>query len=158
MPVSQVTLHPATVHFPIALLLVGSVAALLYLYTSPRQTLCIMAWGSLLVGWATGGLAILTGLLAQSGLPPQAPYSAVLNGHIGTGLAIMLVYGTLLYRAWLVRNRARPGKPANLLDVPSARGWVTALLLLGMATVTITGWLGGELVYQWGVNVNRPGL
>ncbi len=121
MPVSQVTLHPATVHFPIALLLVGSLAALLYLYGSPRPVLRVMAWGSLRIGWASTGLAILTGLLAQSGLPPQAPYTAVLNWHIGTGFALLVIYGAPIYRAWVFRNRRRAGDPDDLLDVTQAR-------------------------------------
>lgn len=153
MPVSPVTLHPATVHFPIALLIVGSAAALLYCFWSPRPALRTLAWGSLLIGWASTGLAILTGLLAQSGLPPQAPYLNVLNGHIGGGFALLVIYGAIFYRAWLFRNRRRAADPPDLLDVRAARGWLSALLVIGMAVVTLTGWLGGELVYTWGVNV-----
>lgn len=153
MPVSLVTLHPATVHFPIALLIVGSGAALLYFFWSPRPFLRTLAWGSLWIGWASTGLAILTGLLAQSGLPPQAPYTGVLNGHIGGGLAVLVLYALVFYRAWIFGNRRRPTDPEDLLDAKGARGWLTTLLVVGMALVTLTGWLGGELVYTWGVNV-----
>lgn len=150
------TLHPPVVHFPIALLLLGSAAALLYLVGTRRAELRVLAWWPLRLGWLGAAVAVLTGLLAQSGLPPRPPYSGVLNWHIGSGLAILLVYGTLLYRQWLweaKRRRRGADAPSDLLDAPGARGWITVLLVLGIALVTLSGWLGGELVYTWGINV-----
>jgi uncharacterized membrane protein len=94
-------------------------------------------------------------LLAQGNLPPQAPYRAVLNGHITSALATILVYAAIFYRVWLHRNRRRIDDPADLFDLPTARGWLSLLLLLGMASVAMGGWLGGELVYTWGVNVSE---
>jgi uncharacterized membrane protein len=41
----------------------------------------------------------------------------------------------------------------DLLDDPAARPWITVLLLSGMMLIAATGWNGGILVYQWGVNV-----
>jgi uncharacterized membrane protein len=155
MPLDQITLHPATVHFPIALLLVGSLAGLLYLWWQQRPEWRVLTWWLLMLGWVGAGVAALTGLLAQGNLPPQAPYSVVLNGHITSGLALIVLYGALFYRVWLFRNRRRPTDPVDLLDLPSARLWLTVLLLLGMALVAIGGWLGGQLVYTWGVNVGE---
>lgn len=153
-------LHPALVHFPIALLLVGSVVALAYQYRLTPRTLRPAAWLMLACGWVGGIAAILTGLVAQSGLPPDAPYSMVLNWHIGTGLAQLVLYGFLLYRGWLYQTararqaRARQSRMAeDLLDDPAARPWITVLLLSGMMLIAATGWNGGILVYQWGVNV-----
>lgn len=153
MPINLITLHPATVHFPIALLLVGSLAGLLYLWWQPRPEFRVLTWWLLPLGWIGAGVAALTGLLAQGSLPPQAPYTVVLNGHITSGLALLVVYAALFYRLWLFRNRRRSTDPADLLDVPAARPWLTLLLLLGIALVVIGGWLGGQLVYTWGVNV-----
>jgi uncharacterized membrane protein len=113
----------------------------------------VLTWWLLALGWVGAGAAALTGLLAQGGLPPQAPYTSILNGHITSGLALLVVYAAIFYRVWLFRNRRRAGDPDDLLDVPSTRGWLTLLLLMGMAIVAIGGWLGGELVYRWGVNV-----
>jgi uncharacterized membrane protein len=155
MPINLITLHPATVHFPIALLLVGSLAGLLYLWWDQRPELRILTWWLLMLGWVGAGVAALTGLLAQGNLPPQAPYTVVLNGHISSGLALIVVYAALFYRVWLHRNRRRVTDPTDLLDVPGARLWLTLLLLLGMALVALGGWLGGQLVYTWGVNVGE---
>jgi uncharacterized membrane protein len=153
MHINLITLHPATVHFPIALLLVGNVAGLLYLWWQKRPELQVLTWWLLGLGWIGAGVAVITGLLAQGNLPPQSPYAAILNGHITSGLALLVVYAALFYRLWLHRNRRHSTDPADLLDVPAARLWLTLLLLLGMTTLFVSGWFGGELVYTWGVNV-----
>jgi uncharacterized membrane protein len=158
----SVTLHPATVHFPIAFLLLGSVAGLLYIYWRPHNNLLFLIWWPLRLGWLGVLVAVLTGLLAQSGLPPQAPYQNILNWHIGTGLALLVNYGLLLYQAWGFgsarsrKARVRQGtSAAHLLDDVQARRWTTLLLLTGIALLFASGWNGGRLVYEWGVNVLR---
>jgi uncharacterized membrane protein len=160
-------LHPPVTHFPIALLLLGSAAGLLYLGGVRCAALPVLTWWPLRLGWLGAALAVLTGLLAQSGLPPRAAYSDVLNWHIGSGIALLVVYGTLLYRHWLWKTRRAkamrrlapeeaPAEAAHdLLDMPAARRAVAVLLVLGMTLVAASGWLGGELVYTWGVNVTR---
>jgi uncharacterized membrane protein len=151
-------LHPATVHFPIALLLVGSAAGLLYLCGWQQPVLRTLTWWPLRLGWISGGVAVLTGLLDQSGLPPDVPYRGILNWHVTTGLALLVVYGWLLYQQWLFAARqARRSHPAtvaaDLLDDPQARFGSILLLVGGALLVIASGWNGGRLVYEWGVNV-----
>ena len=153
-------LHPAVVHLPIALFLLATAAGLLYLFWRTLDALRILTWIPMLLGEIAGLVAVLTGLLAQSGLPPDAPYRGVLNLHIGAGLGQLVVYGFLLYRRWLFdKAKARHARAAagvdypDLLDDPSARVWVALLLVLGALLVLATGWNGGRLVYGWGVNV-----
>ena len=155
-------LHPATVHFPIALLLLGSVLTLVHLWRRTRFDLKLTIWLLLVLGWIGGGVAVLTGLLAQANLPPEAPYRTVLNFHIGASLAMLAVYGFLLYRGWLYRGakaqkaRQRAGiNTADLLDDASARWWVAALAVVGAVLILATGWYGGQLVYTFGVNVSQ---
>lgn len=153
-------LHPATVHFPIALLLLGSLLALVHLFRRPAVDLRLTVWLLLGLGWLGGAVAVLTGLLAQIDLPPDAPYRTVLNFHIGAGLAVLVLYGFLLYRGWLFRGararkvREKRGDPtADLLDDTGARVWIAAVVVLGALLIVATGWYGGQLVYQFGVNV-----
>ena len=155
-------LHPATVHFPIALLSLASVAGLLYLYWRPHPVLLVLTWWPMRLGWLGGGVAVMTGLLAQRGLPPDAPYQSVLNWHISAGLAVLVVYGLLLYQHWFFdtpkakKARRRAGIQAStLLDVRRQRIGFTVLALLGLLLLFITGRNGGQLVYEWGVNVLR---
>lgn len=155
-------LHPATVHFPIALLLLGSALTLLHLLRRPPVDLKTTIWLLFGFGWVGGAVAVLTGLLAQVNLPPDAPYRTVLNFHIGAGLAVLLVYGFLLYRGWLYRGaRAQKARQkrgvatADLLDDAAARGWITVVVVVGAILILTTGWYGGILVYTFGVNVQR---
>jgi uncharacterized membrane protein len=157
-----VHLHPASVHFPITFLLLASITGLFYLYGRPSLLLRTSVWWSLLLGWLGAVVAVLSGLLAQSGLPPQAPYRAVLNWHVYTGFALLAVYGVLLYQRWLFgssrgqKERLRAGLHIeDLLDDPRARFRITLLLITGLLLVILTGWNGGRLVYEWGVNVTK---
>jgi len=156
----SINVHPATVHFPIAFLLLASGAALLYLYWRPLTVLHSLTWWPMRLGWLGTLVAMLTGLLAQSGLPPQAPYRATLNWHITTGLALWVLYGALLYWQWLLskpptrrRKSSATDAPTDLLQRPQARLRLTLLLLSGIILVLASGWNGGKLVYTWGVNV-----
>lgn len=162
-------IHPATVHFPIAFLLLASGAGLLYLYWRPLDLLRTLTWWPMGLGWLGTLVAMGTGLLAQSGLPPNAPYLTVLNGHITSGVALWVLYGLLLYWQWLFRKKPvrRPKlaltnptlpAPTDLLQVPAAKLRLTAMLLIGIGLVLASGWNGGQLVYTWGVNVLQSPL
>lgn len=149
-------LHPAVVHFPIAFLLTGSATGLLYLFWRRTNELRVITWWALIAGWMTCAAAVLTGVLAQRNLPPDAAYGSVLNWHISAGLAVLVVYGALLYMQWLRRARHRAGKAeVDLLDDAERRAMTTVLLTVGAALVFLSGWNGGVLVYEWGVNVVR---
>jgi uncharacterized membrane protein len=159
-PYLPIHLHPATVHFPIALLSLATIASLLYLYWQTRPVLLVLTWWPMFWGWLGAIVAILTGLWAQSGLPPTAPYRTVLNWHISTGLALLVVYGVLLYQRWVYNSvRARKARTrrgidnSELLEDAQAKGWISLLLLIGLLLIVASGWNGGKLVYEWGVNV-----
>ena len=96
--------------------------------------------GSVVLGWLATG-AILTGLLAQSGLPPD-PYRDVLNQHIGSGAlavlyavcSIAICSGRSLQQSGQNAKRA-PGRPNSTTRGGSA----TLLLAVGMLLVIFSG-------------------
>ena len=88
--------------------------------------------------------AVITGLIDQSGAPDEAAVTAVINQHITAGIALLIAVGLALY--WPLRNK-------RLFSEGRARWGFLALLLLIVALVAIEGWLGGKLVYQYGVGV-----
>jgi uncharacterized membrane protein len=173
--VSLPLLHPATVHFPIAFLIAASLAGLAYIHWRRMEPLRIITWWGMAAGWIALIAAIVTGLIAQGSLPPDAPYRATLNWHTTTGLILGALYGDVLYRGWLYnsgkgrRERTRKlsstrHKEANaetterreFLAEPRQKWLLTVELILGMGIVFVSGWLGGQLVYTWGVNVKVP--
>jgi uncharacterized membrane protein len=166
-------LHPATVHFPIAFLIAASLAGLAYIHWRPLDQLRIITWWGMAAGWISLIAAIITGLVAQGPLPPDAPYRTILNWHTTTGLILGVLYGDVLYRGWLYnsgkgRRKSSRGVSAKkdakveadergeFLAEPRQKWLLTVELILGIAIVFLSGWLGGELVYTWGVNVNQP--
>ena len=147
-------IHAAIVHFPIALLICGSLALLGYIHRWPRVELRIIGWWLLFAGWLALLAAIISGIVSQGGLPPEAPFRPVLNWHTGSGLALAALYGDLLYRGWLHNMRAGGnGARLDFQGVPKGRWRLTAQLLLGIALVVFSSWLGGQLVYEFGVGV-----
>lgn len=158
-------LHPATVHFPIALLISASVAGLAYIHWRPMPALRTIVWWGMAAGWLSLVAAIITGLIAQGPLPPNAPYRTLLNWHTTSGLLLGALYGDILYRGWLhnsgkgkkTRNTRQPvpASPVEFLVDPRRKWLLTLELVLGLVLIFLSGWLGGELVYTWGVNVGE---
>jgi uncharacterized membrane protein len=139
-----VPLHPRFVHFPIALLLAGSVAALVYLLWRRRPALATFAWISLGLGWLALFPVVLTGLIDQNQASRDQAVVAVLNPHIAAGFALIIVYGMVL----LERVRG-----PHALDDPKRRTRLLWFLLFGIGLIVLEGWLGGKLVYDLGVGV-----
>ena len=134
--------HPRFVHFPIALCIVG--AAFIGFGMLRRQARWT-GYGqiSLLLGWAGILVAIVTGLIDQAAAPDDATVVALINQHITAGVALVIAVGLALY--WPIRNKGR--------WISSARWGYLALLVVIVGLVILESWLGGKLVYQYGVGV-----
>jgi uncharacterized membrane protein len=135
--------HPRFVHFPIALCLVGALFITLGLIRHRERW---VGYGqiSLLLGWLGVMAAVITGLIDQSRAPDDVAIRAIINQHITAGIALLIAVGLALY--WPLRNK-------RLFSEGRARWGFVALLLVIVALVAIEGWLGGKLVFQFGVGV-----
>jgi uncharacterized membrane protein len=135
--------HPRFVHFPIALCVVGAIFVAFGLLRRRERW---VGYGqiSLLIGWLGVMAAVVTGLIDQSGAPDEAAIQAVLNQHITAGIALLIAVGLAVY--WPLRNK-------RLFREGRARWGFLALLLIIVVLVAIEGWLGGKLVYHYGVGV-----
>lgn len=136
--------HPRIVHFPIALLLTGSAAAVIYMARWRHPLLAGLAWPMVLLGWLALFPAVLTGLIDQNRATLTEAATAVLNQHIAAGFGLIVIYG------WLLYERLRQ---AEALDKPGLRVRLLLLFLLGIGLVLVSGTLGGKLVYQFGIGV-----
>ncbi len=132
--------HPRFVHFPIALLLLGSVLLIVSLHPRARAWRSV-GWMNVLLGWIALFPAIATGLIDQSRAPTTEEVTQLINRHITGGIALVVVFGYALYE-WL-RQR-------DILDRPH-RWRVLAALIAGIAILIITAQWGGQLVYVFNV-------
>jgi len=129
-------LHAALVHFPMGLLPASLVADLL-LVLGVEGAWGPVAYWTLAAGLAGGVAAAIAGLLDLLALPPGHAASRTATAHlVAAGTALTLFLGSLL---------AREG--------PDARPGALALVLSALGTVALLagGWLGGHLVYRYGV-------
>ncbi|MBX9583296.1 MAG: hypothetical protein K2X87_23590, partial [Gemmataceae bacterium] len=148
-------IHPALVHFPIALLLAGVALDLFAWWRLRRREgpaepppgllgLTRVATGLLIAGVLMGGLAALTGFVAYVTVPLYAAGADVLlNWHLGLALASLALFGWVAFVRWL--DRASPPTA-----VTRATGLVAAVLLAA------AGAAGGHLVYRAGAGFD-PG-
>ena len=139
-------LHPATVHFPLALLLAGTLFTLLYVQ-GRGQAFATSAYHCLVAGWLGAVVTTIAGVIAA--VPqifgPDALHAdkvGWVNAHAILGIAAVVVFGQALLR--IRRNRA-------LLDDAVKRRSYIALLLGGSALLVAGGLLGGHLVYSLGL-------
>ena len=134
--------HPRFVHFPIALCIVG--AAFFALGILRRQERW-KGYGqiSLLLGWLGILVAVVTGLIDQTSAPEDAAVATLINQHITVGIALVIAVGLAIY--WPIRSKK--------LWQSQAKWGFLALLVLIVLLILVESWLGGKLVYQYGVGV-----
>ena len=135
-------LHPAVIHFPIALTLV---ALLLDVVARHRRARPLESGGVLLMALAAlGGIAAtLTGQAAEEEAVVPRAAKALLDRHEDLGeIAMWVLIAVALVRVALAWRGAFRGVLA----------WAYLVLALGAAAlVGYQGYLGGELVFRHGV-------
>jgi uncharacterized membrane protein len=133
-------LHPAIVHFPIALLLSATVADLAWVagITSAAHLAAVL----MAAGLAMGLVAMGAGMIDFIGLDETVvPYALQ---HVAAVGVAWLGYGIALY----LRRDLFQGA-AELSSLSVAISLVSALIL------ALGGWLGGRLVYTFGAGVSQ---
>jgi uncharacterized membrane protein len=133
-------LHPALVHFPLALLLSATAADLAWLagLTQDTHVSAVMMAG----GLAMGLVAMVAGMVDFSRLEDSVVPHAL--RHIGAVGLAWLGYAIALYLRRDSLFGASPiGTPTIVVSIASG-----LLLSLG-------GWLGGRLVYSFGAGVSK---
>jgi uncharacterized membrane protein len=131
-------IHPALVHFPIALLLSATIADLAWLTGLTHDTHI----GAILMA---GGLA--GGLLAMgAGMADLVRLDEALVPHATRHM-------TVVGLAWLGYAIALYLRKDSLLETATLGTLAVALSLISALLLAFGGWLGGRLVYTFGANV-----
>jgi len=146
------TIHPLVVHFPIALLTIYAVVELLRFKKINGQTYWFYLKAILVILGTIGALvARQTGEeLVEAWRASGASSSIVVNVHNNWSLIATWIFGVLAVAylgAWLYREGVLKN-PVGQWCERLIRSWLIPIIaLIGLAAITITGALGGAIVY-----------
>jgi uncharacterized membrane protein len=134
--VSGHPIHPMLVTLPIGLWVFSFVCDLFFVFGSGAP-----AWSTVALYTMAGGivgalLAAIPGFVDLLSLPPALRKTALT--HMGINLTIVVLYVINFWR--------RTGTPDN----PDGYVWLSLLTIL---MLLVSGWLGGKMVYIFGVAV-----
>ncbi|MBS0399991.1 MAG: DUF1684 domain-containing protein [Proteobacteria bacterium] len=138
--------HPAVVHFAVAASIIGCAAMLLSPLLPERAARHCAGFGtlSLCVGAGFCVLALATGVMAVWDVSLGAPARSAVSRHVIW--AFFTTLAVLLLTVWRAAGY-------GLAEPPS--GFMRVVAGAVMLAVLVTGWLGGENVYRYGIGVLR---
>ena len=135
-------IHPAIVHFPIALFLSATIADLAWLagLTSDTHLAAVLMAGGLAGGLLAMGAGMADLVRLDQKLVPHAMrhVAAVGLAWLGYGIALYLRKDSLM---------------ASTTSAPDAAAIAASIVSAPM--LALGGWLGGRLVYTFGANVAK---
>lgn len=136
--------HPMLIPFPIALWVFSLVADVIYLWRGNPVWRDYIAFYALTAGTIGGAMAAVPGFIDWLSLKDREVVK-IANWHARLNVIALLVFGTGLY----LRTTSGASLVSGSHMIP------IGLSVLGVILITISGWLGGELVFKHGVAVNR---
>lgn len=138
--------HPAIVHFPIALVTLSVIADLFGRLTD-SATLRGAGWWALFGAAIGGALAVVAGLFDMNRERIEHAAHGRVHFHMKVGFTLFAAVAGLTIWRWLIYT--------NTQNMPGWGYLVAALLVLGLTL--FQGYLGGELVFADGVGVASTG-
>ena len=133
-------IHPMLVAFPIGLLVTAAGFDVAYLARGSEELARVSYW-MIATGIAGGLAAAIFGVRDWLAIPDVSRAKRIGLRHGIASLTAILLFGA----SWMMRN-----------DDPMRLPSMTALAcsFLGLATLAVTGWLGGSLVFRHGIGVD----
>ena len=140
MPTLLLDIHPMIVHFPIALLFLG---VILSFASRWYPNLDEITWYLLLFGGIMTIPAIISGLISHIPYEELAVYEKI-EKHEYLAFATTFLFWALIFWRWRSRRKGN--------DIGHSWLFLSALAI-GGAMIFFVGLSGGDLVYEFGVNV-----
>ena len=135
--------HPMIIPFPIALWVFSLVADVIFLWRGNPVFKDYIAFYALLCGIIGGGVAAVPGLIDWMSLTDKAVVKLA-NWHARLNVIALLIFAASFYL-----------RTANGYALVSENHTIPfGLSVLGVVLITISGWLGGEMVFKHGVAVD----
>jgi uncharacterized membrane protein len=137
--VARHPIHPMLVPIPIGLWLFSLVADLIHAGGSTNPAWTTVAFYCMGGGIVGALAAAVPGLIDLLSLPP-GPRSTAIK-HMAINLTVVVLYAV---NFWM--RMPAPENPGKLV-------WLS---LIAIGLLTISGWLGGKMVYEHGIAVDTP--
>lgn len=136
-------IHPMLIPFPIALWVFSLAADLIYLWRD-NPAWAWIAFYTLAGGTLSAIVAAVFGIIDYFSIRDKK-VSKIAAWHARFNVLALLVFAASFY----LRTTGGAGLVGGSLTIP------LALSIVGVLSITISGWLGGELVYKHGVAVDK---
>jgi uncharacterized membrane protein len=137
--------HPMIIPFPIGLWVFSLVADLIYLWRGNPVWIDYIAFYALLGGIIGAAVAAVPGLIDWLSLKDREVVK-IANWHARLNVTALLIFAASFY----LRTAGGSELVSRSYTIP------IALSVLGVIMISISGYLGGELVFKHGVAVDRP--
>jgi len=136
-------LHPMLVHFPIGLFLLSLLLDLASLVFPSVPNLVRDSFYAMLLGVITALIAAVPGFVDYTDIRSDHPAKRTATAHLTLNLIVVALYGINL------------GVRSSSLVDPKISFGPLILSFIGIALLSVSGYLGGRLVYDDGIGVGR---
>jgi len=136
-------IHPMIIPFPIALWVFSLVADVIYLWRGNPVWRDTVAFYALLAGILGAVAAAVPGFIDWLSLTDKAVVK-IANWHARLNVIALLIFAGSFY----LRTKSGASLVSGSYTIP------LLLSVLGVVLITISGWLGGEMVFKHGVAVD----
>jgi len=136
-------IHPMLVHFPIGFLVLSFLLDLVSLAFPEVPSLLRGSFYAMLLGIITALLAAVPGFVDYSDIRRDHPGKVTATRHMILNLIVVAIYGINLW----IRSSALSDPKISLPPL--------LLCVIGIGLLSVSGYLGGRLIYDEGIAVGR---